>query len=127
MYTFSIPAATMGSGKGVRFKVRWKCSTCTSANKIYKWVFGGTTLSYAAVSATSTSLNYTSIDIYNNPGSTTAQTMTDDMLFNGGSNVTGLSGTAAENTANAITVNFVANAAATETFTPIIFTGELIQ
>ena len=39
----------------------------------------------------------------------------------------GVTSAAAENTANAITLNFVFAVTATDTMTPVLFTAELIQ
>ena len=127
MYSYTVPAGAIGSGKGVRFKVRWSCSTCTAANKVYRWKFGGTTISYAGNTAATTTPNYTVLEVFNNPGSTTAQQLNTDTLSIGAATATALTSTAAENTANPITVSFVFNAAATETMTPILFTAEAIQ
>ena len=127
MYTYTIPAGTIPSGKGIRVKARWLCSTCTSANKIYRWIFGGTTLSYVGNVGTTTTPNYSTIDIFNNPGSTTAQTMFAEALQVGAAQGAGVTSAAAENTANAITLNFVFAVTATDTMTPVLFTAELIQ
>ena len=127
MYTYTIPAGTIPSGKGLRVKARWTCSTCTAATKTYRWVFGGTTLSFAGNSATTTTPNYGAIDIFNNPGSTTSQTMFAETLQVGALQQAGATTGAAENTANAITLNFIFSVTATDTMTPVLFTAELIQ
>jgi hypothetical protein len=127
MYTYQIPAATIGSGKGVRLKARWRCSTCTAVGKVHRWVFGATTLSYSSVTFSTTTPNYAQVDIFNNPGVTNAQTMMTDAIQIGGVQGAPVIASPAENTANAITVNFVFNAAGTETMTPILFTAEVIQ
>jgi hypothetical protein len=119
-YSFSIPAGAMAAGKGVRIKVWWRCSTCTSASKTFKWVYGASSLSYSATTSTATAVSYTSLTIMNDPGATNAQQMMSEVLTLGSTAAAApaLYGTASENAAAAVTVKFQFNAPSSEIFTP---------
>jgi len=132
VYTFSVPS--IPSGKGIRAKVWWTCSTCTGANKVFKWQFGGTggvggtVTAYAAVTPSSSNLAYSVVTIFNDPGSQTAQTMFLDTLLIGATNATfGLTSNPAQTTSGAVSLAFLFNAANTEAITPKGFVVEAIE
>ncbi len=126
VYTFSLPS--IPAGKGIRVKVWWTCSTCTGANKTFKWQFGSTVTPYAAITAASSNLAYSVVTIFNDPGSQTAQTMFIDTLLIGATNVTfGLTSNPAQNTSGAQSVTFLFNAGNTETITPKGFAVEAVE
>jgi hypothetical protein len=124
IYSFSVPANTIGAGKGIRVKAWWQHTT-GSASVAYTVTFGGTTIhSFSSTSTGAGSLveEY----IFNNAGVQNAQTTAG---YETDSNVqsTGASSTAAVNTALAQTVAVTFNVAATDQVTPKMFLVELVQ
>jgi hypothetical protein len=124
IYSFSVPANTMGSGKGIRVKAWWQHTTGT-ASVAYTVTFGGTTIH--SFSSVSTGAGFFAEEyIFNNAGVQNAQTTAG---YESDSNVqsTGASSTTAVNTALAQTVAVTFSVAATDQVTPKMFLVELIQ
>ena len=88
----------------------------------YKWKFGATTASYSSITSASTNIS-SDAEVYNVPGSTTAQIInlgevhTGNVLSSGGQYNTA----AAENTANAVTISVTFNGASTEQIKGVTF------
>jgi len=80
IYTFSVPY--IPSGKGIRARVFWQCTTCLGiGTKTFSWKFGSATaVAYTGYSGTSSSLAYTEVRIFNNGGTQSTNTMLADGL-----------------------------------------------
>lgn len=71
IYSYTLPGGKMTPGTGVHCYL--KAQRVSGSGAItYKWKFGATTSAYASVASSSVSIS-TSMEVYNNPGSTTAQ------------------------------------------------------
>lgn len=127
VYSFSIPA--IPAGKGIRAKVFWQCTIgCSSGNKIFSWQFGATKTSYAAYTTNLANLAYAEVNIFNDPGSQTQQTMFGDAITLGASFVaSGIISTPGETTTGAVSLTFLFKAPSSETIFPKGFTVEAIQ
>ena len=114
IYTYTIPGGTMQAGTGVHCYLKAQ-RAAGSGSITYRWKFGGTTVSYAAVTSGSSAIS-TEMEAFNNPGSTTAQLINLSELQIGNSLMAGavLNTSAAENTANAVNVSVTFNGASTE-------------
>ena len=71
IYSYALPGGKMLPGTGVHCYLKAQRVSGTGAIT-YKWKFGGTTVAYAAVTSAATNIS-TDVEMYNNPGSTTAQ------------------------------------------------------
>lgn len=125
VYSFSIPS--IPPGKGVRAKVFWQCTTC-SGNKTFSWAFGGTTITYAAYTGSSTALTSAEVRIFNDPNSQANQTMFTEPLIQSTTLLSaGSIATPAEGTNAAVNLVFRFFANNTETIAPKGFIVEAIQ
>lgn len=123
-YTFTVPANTIGSGKGIRVTTAINHSTGT-ASVTYKLSFGGTAI--ASYNSAVTGYGRVITDIFNNVGSVTAQSIDNGHLIINTSLVTGGGGSSAIATTSNQAVTFTFNVAATDQVTPIMFRIELLQ
>ena len=114
IYTYTLPAAAMPAGTGAHCWLKAQ-RVSGSGSITYKWKFGATTVSYAAVTASSQAIT-TDMEVFNNPGSTTAQLINLSELHIGTTINAGavLNASAAENTANAVNVSVTFSGASTE-------------
>ena len=71
----------MAAGTGVHCYLKAQRVAGTGAIT-YKWKFGGTTVGYAAVTSSSVGIS-SDVEVYNNPGSTTAQIVNLNELHTG--------------------------------------------
>lgn len=128
LYTYTMPASTLLASKGIRLRVYAKHTTGVAATT-FTMTFGGTTITQGGgVAGAANATVVQVLDIYNNSGSTTAQTLgttINDGNSGGQFSFSGL--TAAENTANPIIITSKFNVANTDAWTPEIFTVEAIQ
>jgi hypothetical protein len=124
VYTFTVPAATLAAGKGVRVTTSFIHGTGT-ASVTYKLFFGATAC--VNVASTGTGAGFMTGIITNQPASTTAQRCS---FMNGvpGGTLNIVAGNApAENTGANVTVKLTFNVAATDQVTGAQFLLELIQ
>ncbi len=125
-FTCTLPAGVMGAGQGIIITTLAKHTTGT-ATVNYTLSFGGTSTTAAVPPGAANQLERISYLIMNNPGSTSAQTIsTVGQDSNAGSNSIKLDA-AAVNTASAVTINVQFNVAATDAITPEMFLVELKQ
>jgi hypothetical protein len=116
----------MGGGQGIIITALAKHTTGTAA-VTYTLSFGGTSTTTVAPAGAANQLERITYLIMNNPGSTSAQTIsTLGQDSNAGSNSIKLD-TSAVNTASAVTINLQFNVAATDAVTPEMFLVELKQ
>ena len=116
----------MGAGQGIIITVLAKHTTGTAA-VTYTLSFGGTSTTAVAPSGAANQLERNTYIIMNNPGSTSAQSIsTLGQDSNGGTNSIKFD-TAAVSTASAVTVNLQFNVANTDAITPEMFLVELKQ
>ena len=116
----------MGAGQGIIITAVVKHTTGTGAI-IYTLSFGGTSTTGASPSGSANQLEHVTYLIMNNPGSTSAQTIsTVAQDSSGGTNSIKLD-TAAVNTSSAVTINLQFNVANTDAITPEMFLVELKQ
>jgi hypothetical protein len=125
-FTCTLPAGVMGAGQGIIITAVAK-HTSGAAAVTYTLSFGGTSTTAAAPAGAANQLERLTYLIMNNPGSTSAQTIsTLGQDSNAGSNSIKLD-TVAINTASAVTINLQFNVAATDAITPEMFLVELKQ
>lgn len=128
LYTFTIPANTIQAGKGIRLKVVYQHTTGT-ASVSYKAVLGSTTIVGPYSSASVNVQSIIGLEVFNNAGVQSAQHGSYDSILDGAPSV--IFGpnafTSSENAANALTLSFQFNVAATDQVTPKHFRVELIQ
>jgi hypothetical protein len=125
-FTCTLPAGVMGAGQGIIITAVAQHTTGT-ANVNYTLSFGGTSTTAAAPSGAANQIEKLTYIIMNNPGSTSAQTIsTVGQDSNAGSNSIKLN-TAAVNTASGVTINMQFNVASTDAITPEMFLVELKQ
>lgn len=126
MYTFVVPANTMGAGKGIYIVAGWQHTTGTAAVTT-KMKYGATTV--ATNSEAGTGLTVVSWYVMNNPGSTSAQTAWQEIGQDAGSSVvySPQIATPAENTTGAVTVVVTFSVANTDAVTPKFFKVEIVQ
>ncbi len=125
-FTCTLPAGVMGAGQGIIITSLAKHTTGTAA-VTYTLSFGGTSTTATVPAGAANQLERVTYLIMNNPGSTSAQTIsTVGQDSNGGSNSIKLD-TAAVSTASAVTINLQFNVAATDAITPEMFLVELKQ
>jgi hypothetical protein len=125
-FTCTLPAGVMGAGQGIIITAVAKHTTGTGSVN-YTLSFGGTSTTAAAPAGAANQLERLTYLIMNNPGSTSAQTIsTLGQDSNAGSNSIKLD-TAAVSTASAVTINLQFNVAATDAITPEMFLVELKQ
>ncbi len=125
-FTCTLPAGVMGAGQGIIITALAKHTTGT-ASVTYTLSFGGTSTTAAAPAGAANQLEHITYLIMNNPGSTSAQTIsTLGQDSNAGSNSIKLD-TAAVSTASAVTINLQFNVASTDAITPEVFLVELKQ
>jgi hypothetical protein len=125
-YTCTLPAGVMGAGQGIIITALAKHTTGT-VGVTYTLSFGGTSTTAVAPSGSANQLERITYLIMNNPGSTSAQTIsTVGQDSSGGTNSIKLD-TAAVNTTSAVTINLQFNVASTDAITPEMFLVELKQ
>jgi hypothetical protein len=125
-FTCTIPAGVMGAGQGIIITALAKHTTGT-ASVTYTLSFGGTSTTAASPSGAANQLEHLTYLIMNNPGSTSAQTIsTLGQDSSGGTNSIKLD-TATVSTASAVTVNLQFNVASSDAITPEMFLVELKQ
>jgi hypothetical protein len=125
-FTCTLPAGVVGAGQGIIITAVAQHTTGT-ANVNYTLSFGGTSTTAAAPSGAANQIEKLTYIIMNNPGSTSAQTIsTVGQDSNAGSNSIKLN-TAAVNTASGVTINMQFNVASTDAITPEMFLVELKQ
>jgi hypothetical protein len=125
-FTCTLPAGVMGAGQGIIITAMAKHTTGTAA-VTYTLSFGGTSTTAVAPTGAANQLERVSYLIMNNPGSTSAQTIsTLGQDSNAGSNSIKLD-TATVSTASAVTINLQFNVASTDAVTPEMFLVELKQ
>ena len=125
-YTCSLPAGVMGAGQGIIITAVAKHTTGTAAVS-YTLSFGGTSTTAALPGGAANQLERITYLVMNNPGSTSAQTIsTIGQDSNGGTNSIKLD-TAAVSTSSAVTINLQFSVAATDAITPEMFLVELKQ
>jgi hypothetical protein len=125
-FTCTLPAGVMGAGQGIIITAVAKHTTGTAA-VTYTLSFGGTSTTAVAPAGAANQLERISYLIMNNPGSTSAQTIsTLGQDSNAGSNSIKLD-TATVSTASAVTINLQFNVASTDAVTPEMFLVELKQ
>lgn len=127
LFTYSLPANTLGAGKGIRVRV-WLSHSSGTANVNYKVSFGAT--AYANDTTSGAGRGYWEVAIFNNPGVQNAQHGVNTIGLPGtgfGTNVGFFTITSAENTAGTVTIKATFNAANTEQVTIGEWIVELIQ
>ena len=125
-FTCTLPAGVMAAGQGIIITVLAKHTTGTAA-VTYTLSFGGTSTTAVAPSGAANQLERNTYVIMNNPGSTSAQSIsTLGQDSNGGNNSIKLD-TAAVSTSSAVTINLQFNVASTDAITPEMFLVELKQ
>jgi len=125
-FTCTLPAGVMGAGQGIIITAVVQHTTGT-ANVNYTLSFGGTSTTAAAPSGAANQIEKLTYIVMNNPGSTSAQTIsTVGQDSNAGSNSIKLN-TANVSTASAVTINLQFNVASTDAITPEMFLVELKQ
>ncbi len=100
----------MPAGTGVHCYLKAQRVAGTGAIT-YKWKFGATTAGYVALTSSSVSIG-TDVEVFNNPGSTTAQIMNIGEMRIGNTIMSGgqYNAAAAENTANPVAISVTFNA-----------------
>jgi hypothetical protein len=125
-FTCTLPAGVMGAGQGIIITAVAKHTTGTGAI-LYTLSFGGTSTTAASPSGSANQLERVTYLVMNNPGSTSAQTIsTLAQDSSGGTNSIKLD-TAAVSTTSAVTINLQFNVASTDAITPEMFLVELKQ
>lgn len=124
IYTFSVPANTIGAGKGIRVTTAFNHST-GSASVTYVLSFGGTAI--ASYNSSVAGYGRVITDIFNTTGSTTAQSIDNGHLMINTSLVTGGGGSSAITTTANQSVTFTFSVANTDQVAPVMFRIELIQ
>ena len=119
IYTTSLAGGALGAGKCLRVNVGWR-HTAGSASPTYKVWFGATSLTLGNGAFAGTSQAGATALVCNDPGSTTAQQLSQSPGSQNGTGVIIIANpaTAAENTTGSVEVKFTVNAAATEQITP---------
>lgn len=118
IYTYTLPANTLGVGKGLRLRT-WMNHNSGTGSVSYKFSFGG--VNYQSDGATTTGQLYSEIVVFNNSGVTNAQH---------GSNTENIHGsmqpfspiTSSVNTSSNVTIQTTFNAASTDQVTGGEFT-----
>ena len=126
LYTYTIPANTIGPGKGIRVKVWWK-HAAGSANVQYKLIWGSGSITFSNGNATASSQYFAEYVIFNNTGVQNAQhgSTFHNITGNAVTSFSPLAGS--ENTANSVALNFTFNVANTDQVTGGEFIVELVQ
>ncbi len=125
-FTCTLPAGVMGAGQGIIITVVSKHTTGTGTVN-YTLSFGGTSTTAAQPGGAANQLERITYLVMNNPGSTSAQTIsTVGQDSNGGTNSIKLD-TSTVSTASAVTISLQFNVAATDAITPEMFLVELKQ
>ena len=121
IYTYLLPGGAVPEGTGVHCYLKAQRVAGTGAIT-YKWKFGATTSGYVALSASSVSIG-TDVEVFNNPGSTTAQIMNIGEMRIGNTIMSGgqYNAAAAEDTANPVAISVTFNAASTESIRGVTF------
>lgn len=121
IYSFTLPAATLTPGTGVHCYLKAQ-RVSGSGGIAYKWRFGATTAAYGSLSSASASIS-TDMEVFDNPGSTTAQILNLSELHMGNAiNAGALYNFAAtENSSNPINISVTFNGAATEQIRGVTF------
>lgn len=124
VFTFSIPANTIGAGKGIR--VTWGFISNNAVAVTYKLTLGSTNVVSRASGAAIQNVNSVN-EIVNGAGVQNSQYAREMTIEGATITGNGLSSTAAENTANALTIKLTFNVASPNTVTPKFWLVELIQ
>jgi len=123
VYTYSIPANTIGAGKGLRLTY---FDTSNNAVAVTYKVVLGTTTALTLVSAATANNRQLNLEIMNNTGVQNAQVWT-ERYYEGNAIASSGSVTSAENFANTLTLKITANEANPNTITPKKWFVESIQ
>jgi hypothetical protein len=130
IYTYTLPANTLGAGKGLRITAVFMHSTGTASTS-YKWKIGATTLVTNTYAPNSAANERQTVTFFNNSGVTNAQNWAEEHLLNitGSLNLqAGINaGTSALDSTSALVIALTFNVAATDQVTPKQFIVELIQ
>ncbi|MBZ5494450.1 MAG: hypothetical protein LAO76_26295 [Acidobacteriia bacterium] len=123
LYTYSLPANTLGAGKGIRiiFDVLINAAATT-----FKLSFGGSNIYNFTTNAANEQVTG-EVLIFNNAGVTNAQTFLARPAIGGTSIFGTTSGALAIATTGSVTITLTGNCAAANTMTPQMWTVELIQ
>jgi hypothetical protein len=124
IYTYTLPANTLGAGKGIR--ITYGFIKTNSAATTYKLSFGSSTMTLLA-GATQAGQVTGQVLIFNNAGVQNAQTWYIEPIFQAATIVGTAGATSAVNTANSAVITLTFNVAATDSATPQIWLVELIQ
>jgi hypothetical protein len=127
LFTYTIPANTIGQGKGLRLKILWTHSA-GSANATYKLKLGATIIDTIGPIADITAGSQACYEIFNNAGVQNAQTWMRNSTVGSSPITIGVSGgTSSENLANSDTLTFTFSVANTDQVTPKMWIVEVIQ
>jgi hypothetical protein len=134
MFTYTLPANTLGPGKGLRITVAWFHAVGT-ASTTYKLLIGGSSVfSTPSTGVDNGFIEYITYEIINNAGVQNAQTILGKRFLRIAGTPAGMQlnpdyaqGTSAVNFANSQTINASFNVANTDQVTPKYFLVELIQ
>jgi hypothetical protein len=121
IYSYAMPGGSLSAGTGVHCYLKAQRVSGTGAIT-YKWKFGGTTAAYGALSSGSASIS-TNMEVFDNPGSTTAQLLNVGELHLGNAISAGAlyNYAAAENSANPVNISVTFNGASTEQIRGVTF------
>lgn len=123
VFTYTIPANTVGAGKGIR--VRYAALSNNAVSCVWKLILGATTIQTGTTSAAQQQNGQ--VEIMNNAGVQNAQTAS-GWQFDGATILNNTVGaTSAETFVNALVIKLTANEANPNTVTPKQFIVELIQ
>lgn len=133
IYSWTLPANTLGAGKGLRVTFCYIHSTGLNSVS-YRMRFGGTDLETFSYSpANNTSVDFFQYWIFNNPNSTSAQTFCRPSIVNysgepaNSQAAFASTGTAAINTTVDQPITYTFNVASTDAITPKFWSVELVQ
>ena len=114
IYSYSIPGGSLAAGTGMHCYLKAQ-RVAGSGAIVYRWKFGATTASYVSISSSSISIG-SDMEVFNNPGSTTAQILNLGELHLGNAISAGAlyNFAGAENTANPVNVSVTFSGASTE-------------
>jgi hypothetical protein len=124
-FTYTLPANTLASNKGLRITAVSKHTTGTASTN-FRLSFGGTFTTTVGAGASASAPVKAVYELFNN-GATNAQTITSTVLNHAGGNLFITYDIASIDTTAGVTVNVTFNVANTDQWTPEMFFIELIQ
>jgi hypothetical protein len=124
-FTYTLPANTLQTNKGIRITAVSKHTTGT-ASTTFRLSFGGTLTATVGAGAAANAPIKAVYELFNN-AATNAQTITSTVLNHAGGNLFLTYDTAAIDTTAGVTINVTFNVANTDQWTPEMFFVELIQ